>query len=247
MPRGRCHFSLLYILHESLRETHSQVASLADRHLPELIAGALAPDALRSLGRMGKEATHFYTENRRETWGQAVSGLFRAYPDLGDPRQLEESAVAFLVGYISHLTVDEAFRDEVTLHVHGIENWRPIIHGLWSFADEMPVGYADIAGAIDRFSRDDRIGFIDCRVVGEFLIMARPWAIESDPWESEKVFLKMIRSRTGSQEARRQLEENRVLGARFWNCAREQAFARAAVRMGTEEVAKFSSGAYARG
>ena len=130
MPRGRCHFALLYEFHEALRKERPETAELTDRYLPDFLAGSGAPDGMRYIGRMGKLATHFYAEDRRDTWGKAVSGMFNTHPDLADPGKLPDQDLAIVLGYISHLTVDEAFRDTVTSHVHGIENWRPIIQGL---------------------------------------------------------------------------------------------------------------------
>ena len=128
MPRGRCHFALLYEFHEALRRERPEVAELADKHLPEFLAGSAAPDGMRYVGRMGKWATHFYAEENKESWGKAVEGMFRAHPDLGDPTKLDSGDLALVLGYISHLTVDESFRDVVTSHVHGTEVWRPITH-----------------------------------------------------------------------------------------------------------------------
>ena len=65
------------------------------------------------------------------------------------------------MGYIAHLTTDEAFRDEVTVHVHGTEDWRPIIYGLWSYVDGLPIDHPDLAGVLDQFEGRGEVGFID--------------------------------------------------------------------------------------
>ena len=57
-----------------------EAGALSGRYLPELVAGSMAPDAMRLFGKMGKYGSHFYTEERRETWGKSVSGMFEAHP-----------------------------------------------------------------------------------------------------------------------------------------------------------------------
>ena len=76
MPRGRCHFALVLGLQEQLERDLPEIGALTGRYLPELVAGSMAPDAMRLLGKMGKYGSHFYAEERRETWGKSVSGMF---------------------------------------------------------------------------------------------------------------------------------------------------------------------------
>ena len=130
MPRGRCHFALVLGLQEQLERDLPEVGALNRQYLPDLVAGSMAPDAMRLLGKMGKYGSHFYTEDRRETWGKSVSGMFEAHPDLADYENMDPRDRVLLMGYIAHLTTDEAFRDEVTIYVHGVEDWRPIIYGV---------------------------------------------------------------------------------------------------------------------
>ena len=244
MPRGRCHFALLNVLHERFRAEWPEVAALADRYLPDFVAGSVAPDGLRYIGRMGKLGTHFYTEDRPETWGQAVAGMFRAHPDLADPDRLSEQNRALVLGYISHLTVDEAFRDVVTYQVHGMEEWRSVVRGLWSMVDELPVRYEDVAAQVDRFDRQDCIGFIDCRMVGEYLRLIRPWAAEADPWAIERIFLELIGSEVDLEEAQKMWEKNRERAAALLDDARQEQFVKAAVQMGVDETVRYLEGGY---
>ncbi len=244
MPRSRCHFALLFALHERLRAEQPEAAALADRHLSDFVAGSVAPDGLRYVGKQGKRATHFYAEDRQETWGQAVAGMFCEHPDLADPGRLPEENLALVLGYISHLTVDEAFRDVVTSRVHGIADWRPVVQGLWSMVDELPIGYSDVPESIDRFSRQDRVGFIDCGMVGEFLTLIRPWADEEDPWELERIFLALIESETPLEEARQRWEVNRRRASVYMDEACRKQFVGEAVRMGAEETVRYLEGTY---
>lgn len=247
MPRGRCHFALLLALQKRLKADLPNVGALTDRHFSDFLAGSMAPDAMRSLGRMGKFRSHFYDEDRRETWGKAVSGLFAAYPDLGAPERLSAPDRVLVMGYLSHLTADEAFRDEVTIRVHGTENWRPIIHGLWSLVDELEIAHADLAGEIDRFARDGRIGFIDLGIVRNFLQRSRGWALHSDALENERVFLAMIEKTLPEADLKDRLFENRRLAGPFLDEDRLKAFVDMAVTRAFEEIAHYASGHYAGG
>lgn len=245
MPRGRCHFSLLLSLQECLKDQLPEIAVITHAHFPDFLAGALAPDAMRSMGKMGKYRSHFYAEDQPDTWGKSVSGMFATHPNLANPASLRHEDIALLLGYIAHLTTDEAFRDEVTIHVHGVENWRPIIRGLWSFVDELPVCRDDLGAQIDRFVRDDVLGFISCDIAGQFLRMARGWAEETDAWQNELVFLKMIGKTISPDEAHETFCSNRLLADPFWDEGRKRAFLQNALKRGMHEIEKFMGGDYA--
>ena len=245
MPRGRCHFALLADLHDRFRSECPGAAALADAFTPDMLAGACAPDGLRFVGNQGKFATHFYTDRRKETWGRSVAGLFAAHPDLGDPGRLSDADVAVMIGYISHLTVDEAFRDEVTVHVYGVDNWRPVIMGLWSMVDEFSIDIDSYKTEVHRFMRRDNVGFIDCGVVSRYLDMVKPWAIVEDPWEVERIFLNLRRSELQEAEARGVWEHNLRLAEPFLDGERRTLFRRSAVNEGMAETIRYLEGVYA--
>jgi len=244
MPRSRCHFALLSQLHEALRTRLPDIAKLADRALTAFCAGSIAPDAMRYFSDLGKFGTHFYSEGRKETWGCAVSGLFEAHPNLSYPGRLEDREFALVLGYISHLTADEAFRDVVTLHVHGVEDWRPVIQGLWSMVDEFPLGYDGLVDTLGAFSGSWDVGFIDGRMVLDFLELVGPWAETEDPWEAEKVFLSLIKDRTPEEVARIRWLENRKRAEAFLDEARTNRFVEKAIETGVEEIVAFVNRRY---
>lgn len=246
MPRGRCHFALLVGLQERLDEDLPVLGDLARRHFPDFLAGSLAPDAMRSLGKMGKFRSHFYSEDQRDTWGKSVVGLFEAHPNLSNPNVLSEQDCAFLMGYISHLTTDEAFRDQVTIHVHGVDAWRPIIRGLWSLIDELPINHPNLGHEVDRFRRSDRVGFVDCQIVQTFLQRARGWAVGTDPWGHEQVFLQMIEREIPIAEARNSFAKNRRLAMPFLDETRRANFVQDAIQRGFNEVQRFMTGKLVR-
>jgi hypothetical protein len=246
MPRSRCHFALLTKLHEALRSELPDIGELADRELVAFNAGGVAPDALRYFSDLGKYGTHFYSETRKETWGHAVSGMFDAHPDLSDPAGLNDSNLALILGYISHLTVDEAFRDVVTIHVHGTEDWRPIIQGLWSMMDEIPFSSGGLSDTLAAYRGDSDVGFIAGNMVRDFVNMVGPVAETEDPWEAEKVFLKLIKDHRPEAEAQKTWLRNRESASRFVDEARTQEFVKEAVKLGLEEITAFVNGGYCK-
>ena len=179
-------------------------------------------------------------------WGRSVSGLFDSHPDLSDPGGLEESDLALLIGYISHLTVDEAFRDEITIHVHGTDDWRPIIHGLWSMMDEIPVEQEGLVRALEGYAGTTNVGFVDGGMVRDFVELVGPWAETEDQWEAEKVFLKLVKDRSPEDEARERWATNRERAAIYTRPDRTDRFIETAMRVGLEEVTAFVNGGYCK-
>lgn len=246
MPRGRCHFSLLLTLQKRLEAELPDVGRMTAQYLPDFLAGAIAPDAMRSLGRLGKLGSHFYAEEKRETWGKSVSGMFEAHPDLGDVASLPKRDQVLIMGYLSHLTADEAFRDEVTIHVHGIDNWRPIIHGLWSLVDELDIAHGNLATEIDRFQNQGQVGFISCDLVGQFLRRSRGWALHSDPVAHERVFLNMIEKPLSDEDIQKRLDLIRPQALPFFSEGRQYAFVTSAVDRAFEAIQMYAAHGYAR-
>ncbi len=245
MPRGRCHFALLLRLQEHLAHELPDIGAFTARYLPDFLAGSLAPDAMRLQGHLGKYGSHFYTEDRRETWGKSVSGMFETHPNLGDYEHLNAPDRVLLMGYIAHLTADEAFRDEVTIRVHGIENWRPIIHGLWSYVDELPIEHPDLVGVLDNFEGCGKVGFIDRETASLFLRRARGWAASEAPLVHEQVFLKMTGQTLSDREVKKRLAENRRRAEAFFDEHIKSRFVDEAIARARDEIEKFVRGIYA--
>ena len=244
MPRGRCHFALLLKLQARLAHELPELGALTERYLPDFLAGSMAPDAMRSLGNLGKYESHFYTEDRRETWGKSVSGMFETHPDLADDQMLAPPDRVLLMGYISHLTADEAFRDVVTIRVHGIEDWRPIIGGLWSYVDELPIDHPNLGGVLDRFDGRGNVGFIDRKTTDRFLRRARDWAKSADPFVHERVFLKMTGQSMADADVKKRLAENRARAEAFFDEHIKSRFVDEAIARARDEIEKFVNRAY---
>ncbi|MEX0785544.1 MAG: zinc dependent phospholipase C family protein [Dehalococcoidia bacterium] len=69
--------------------------------------GATAPD-IRAIAKVDRSRTHFF-ELTNFDHQCGVEAMFREHPDLASPACLDDSQIAFLCGYISHLEMDEAW------------------------------------------------------------------------------------------------------------------------------------------
>jgi hypothetical protein len=69
--------------------------------------GATSPD-IRVLTREDRSVTHFFDLNVYEHQ-DSVAELFRLHPELAKPEHLSSQTVAFLSGYITHLSLDERY------------------------------------------------------------------------------------------------------------------------------------------
>ena len=88
--------------------------------------GHIAPD-VQVVNRQPRKATHFFAippTSRRPAYAQMLA----AHPQLAQPRALPAVQAAFVVGYISHLLLDECWVREVFRPVFGPQqtwgDWR---------------------------------------------------------------------------------------------------------------------------
>ena len=95
--------------------------------------GATTPD-IRVITRWERARTHFFDLDRFDEQS-GVASIFATYPDLATPAQLNDSTMAFLCGYISHLEMDEAWIVEI---------YRPC------FGERSPLGGDVLANLLDR-------------------------------------------------------------------------------------------------
>jgi hypothetical protein len=73
--------------------------------------GATTPD-IRVLTRGDRSETHFYRLDVYEHQ-DSVGELFRRHPELARPEDLSAETVSFIAGYITHLSLDERYIEDV--------------------------------------------------------------------------------------------------------------------------------------
>ncbi|HEU0021636.1 MAG TPA: zinc dependent phospholipase C family protein [Dehalococcoidia bacterium] len=76
-------------------------------HRGSCLLGSTAPD-IRAMTSWDRERTHFAPLSVQEA-GTGTRRMFELYPQLADPRKQSAQTRAFVLGYVSHLTADEAW------------------------------------------------------------------------------------------------------------------------------------------
>jgi hypothetical protein len=76
-------------------------------NLGSCLLGSTAPD-IRAMTKWDRELTHFAPLSVQEA-GTGTRRMFKLYPELADPRKQSAQTRAFVLGYVSHLTADEAW------------------------------------------------------------------------------------------------------------------------------------------
>ena len=135
------------------RELASQVSHRAPlEHPGAYYLGATAPD-IRAMTGWDRAQTHFF--NLDEFGHQrGVAGLFEAHAELASHGDLGDTTVAFLLGYISHLEMDETWICDV---------YRPC------FGERSPLKGDMLANLLDRILQFelDRQGRCDAGAVDD--------------------------------------------------------------------------------
>ena len=87
-----------------------------DRARGAYFLGATAPD-VRVITRNDRAMTHFF-DLAEYGVQDSVGRMFREYPDLEFGSDSEQDYVAFILGYITHLVLDELFISEAVSYTH---------------------------------------------------------------------------------------------------------------------------------
>src|SRR5690606_20732063 len=153
----------------SLGSHMARARLIAERlRLPEIDAdrgsfyfGASAPD-IRVITRLDRRVTHFYELDEYEQQ-DSVARMFAENPSLARPAGLDAALVAFMAGYLTHLTLDETYIEEVYRPWFGVHS---------DIAEEPRRNVLDLAlqYEIDRRDREDRDAMADI----ERSLAARP-------------------------------------------------------------------------
>lgn len=106
---------------------------LLRNQLGAYLFGSTTPD-IRGPFRIDRAHTHFFHLDVFDHQ-DSVAGLFGQHPRLADPEALPPETVAFLAGYITHLTLDERYICDV---------YRPF------FGQQAALGGSQMANTMDR-------------------------------------------------------------------------------------------------
>ncbi|MEX2160011.1 MAG: zinc dependent phospholipase C family protein [Dehalococcoidia bacterium] len=143
-----------FTMHMTLaRELASQIGHAALREHPgAYYLGATAPD-IRAITGWDRSQTHFFT---LDEFGdqRGVASLLEAHGELAERGRLRDDVLAFLLGYISHLEMDETWICDI---------YRPC------FGEKSPLEGGLLANLLDRILQFelDRQGRCDAAAVDE--------------------------------------------------------------------------------
>lgn len=210
MPRGRAHYAVLCRVRDRLRAEYADAYALVVGWPGDLYAGLAAPDALRLFAGRDKRSTHFYDDQRRDTWDNAVRELFRAHAEEADPRRLDPATTAWMLGYVSHLVTDVAYWRHVIALLPGPPPWEPH-HGAWLLVDRLPIPSEDRLSCLGEACWEAAPAWIDREAVRSLaLFLAGRVLPPDDPWEVE------IAYHRGGQPGHPSVEELRTAHLPQW-------------------------------
>jgi len=113
--------------------------------------GHIAPD-VQVVSRQSRESTHFFTLPPTSPQ-PAFQTMFETHPQLARPDALPATQAAFILGYISHLMLDQAWAGEIFYPIFGPkqawDGWRErlLLHNVlraWLDRRDLPAMPADV-------------------------------------------------------------------------------------------------------
>ena len=186
MPRARCHWALLVRTRDALKDVLPEAHALASEHRADFLAGGLAPDALRLFAGRDKLSSHFYDDQRQETWDRVVDAMRQAQPAVADPARLPAPAQAWLAGYLTHVLTDVAYWRHVISKLPPFPAHTGVHHGAWLLADDLTIPAAERALDLEAVRYEAAPPWVEAaavrqmlgRVTGRILAPDGMWAVE---------------------------------------------------------------------
>ena len=190
MPRLRCHWALLARARAALSDSDPALGALLDDHRAEYFAGGVAPDALRIFGGADKVSTHFYDDQRRDTWPQVVTVIATIHPSVADSRALAPAAQSWMAGYLTHIATDVAYWEYILPHLPRFPQRAPLHHGAWLIADDIPIPDADRDADPDLVEYGAAPAWVDSSAVRRLLAGLRGRILVDGMWAVELAYFR---------------------------------------------------------
>ena len=183
---------------------------VVDEYLGSFLLGSTTPD-MRLFFGWKRDTTHFF-ELTRDVEGAGVRNLVELHPELGKSEALSRETVAFMLGYMTHLDVDESWICKMYRGFFG--KGAPL-------ADEPLVNVMDRAYQFDMDRRERHsienlegalesikgsyesvdVGFIDRAQLREWQSIVIERSGRDLPWDRFRGFVRRVRPQATEEEA----------------------------------------------
>jgi hypothetical protein len=182
---------------EALRTALPPAHALVVAFPGEYMAGGVAPDALRLFAGHDKPSSHFYDDQRQETWERIVPAIRQAYPAVADPNRLEAPGRAWMLGYLTHLSTDVAYWRHVISRLPPFPQEIGLHFGAWVLADQVPLPPGERSVDVSQIRFDAAPPWVGAPAVRQMLdrVIDRI-LVPDDVWPSEVAY---YRSRPEAQ------------------------------------------------
>jgi hypothetical protein len=186
MPRARSHWALLIQTREALRDAVPEAYDHALRYRDEFFAGGIAPDAIRLFAGRDKLSSHFYDDQRQETWSGVVATMSQAQPSIAEWSRMTPPARAWMLGYLTHILTDIAYWRNVISRLPAFPAEAGVHHGAWVLADQLAIPQAERRLDVDVLRFEAAPPWVDetavrrmiTRVVERILLADGMWPVE---------------------------------------------------------------------
>ena len=169
-------------------------------HRDEFFAGGVAPDALRLFAGADKLSTHFYDDQRRETWDAVISTVSSLHPSVADPSRLSGAAQAWMAGYLAHIAADLAYWEHVLPHLPPFPERSEAHHGAWLIADDCALDQDDRALDPERIDYAAAPPWVEVEAVKRMLIRLQTRILVDGMWPVELAYFRARPEAEGRQD-----------------------------------------------
>lgn len=202
MPRARCHWALLLRTRDALAAHLAPERNPLLAHRDAFLAGGAAPDALRLFGGQDKLSTHFYDDQDEATWGRMAETMCAAHPTIADATRLSPAALAWMIGYLSHLAADVAYWRHVITKLPPFPQHIALHHGAWIMADSLAIAPHERSLDVTRAHFDGAPPWVSEVPVRTMLERVNTQVvIPEDRWLVELVYLRSYPSAAGRSDS----------------------------------------------
>ena len=160
------------------------------QHRAEYFAGGVAPDALRLFAGADKPSTHFYDDQRRETWETVIDAIAERHPEVADPSRLTPPAQAWMAGYLAHVASDIAYWDTVLPYLPPFPERSDAHHGAWLIADDCAVPDDERSLDAERVDYESAPPWVDVSAVRRMLVRLQERILVDGMWPVELAYFR---------------------------------------------------------